>query len=65
MSNNSNQAQLKAVAQSCSHFDSGGTISSVVSVDAENISCNICQNWNGERCTINVYDSVLTSLDQT
>ncbi len=65
MSNNSSQAQLKAVAQSCSHFDSGGTISSVVSAASENISCNICRNWNGQRCTIDVYDSVLTSLDQT
>ncbi|MCG8502794.1 MAG: hypothetical protein MJB12_20605 [Firmicutes bacterium] len=62
--NYAGEAQLMAVAQSCQYFDSGGTINSTVSAAAENISCNICRNWDGKKCVINVFDNVLTNLDQ-
>ncbi len=65
MINYASDEQLRAVAQSCIHFNSGGGSFSVTSAKAENISCNVCRNWNGERCVINVFDDVLMSLDQT
>lgn len=65
--NFANEDQLIAVGQSCRDFEprAQGFISSVRSTAAENISCEACKNWNGTRCTINVFDKVLTSLDQT
>ena len=63
--NRASEQQLMAVAQSCRHFNSGGTINSVVSTTAENVSCHICKNWDGRKCVIDVFDTVLNSLDQT
>ncbi|MGE5329628.1 MAG: hypothetical protein ACM3KR_09005 [Deltaproteobacteria bacterium] len=58
--------QLTAVAQSCRYFDSKiKSFTSTTSSTAENISCNSCTNWDGTKCNINVFDDVLTSLDQT
>ncbi|WHH58905.1 hypothetical protein [Petroclostridium sp. X23] len=65
MNNHASESQLVAVAQSCHHFNSGGTVNSKFSTAAENVSCRMCKNWNGERCVINVFDSVLTGMDQT
>ena len=62
--NYASDTQLVAVAQSCDHFDSGGAVQSKTSFTAENVSCNMCKNWDGKRCVINVFDNVLTSLDQ-
>lgn len=64
MTNYASEDQLTAVAQSCSHFNSGGMINSRLNAAAEGISCRICRNWNGQRCVINVFDNVLTSMDQ-
>jgi len=64
--NYASEDQLTAVAQSCSHFDSRvKSFTSITSASAESISCNSCTHWNGTKCTINVFDDVLTSLDQT
>ncbi|MBZ4644991.1 MAG: hypothetical protein PWR27_791 [Petroclostridium sp.] len=63
--NYASENQLIAVAQSCDHFNSGGTANSKFSTGAENISCRVCKNWDGKKCVINVFDNVLTSLDQT
>lgn len=59
--------QLTAVAQSCSHFESStrGYVANVMSSAAEQISCSECMHWDGARCKIDVFDDVLTSLDQT
>jgi len=64
MMNYADENQLIAVAQSCNHFNSGGTVHSKMSYAAENVSCRMCTNWDGERCIINVFDTVLASLDQ-
>lgn len=64
MSNYASDDQLTAVAQSCDHFNSGGLINSKFNAAAESISCNMCRNWNGTKCIINVFDNVLTSMDQ-
>lgn len=59
--------QLTAVAQSCRDFESNtrGYIGSVMSSAAEQISCSVCDHWDGAKCQIDVFDKVLTSLDQT
>ena len=59
------EQQLMAVAQSCRHFDSEGIVNSMTSTTAENVSCHMCKNWDGRKCVIAVFDTVLTSLDQT
>lgn len=64
MMNNASETQLVAVAQSCDHFNSGGQVNSELTTKAENVSCRMCRNWDGKRCSINVFDAVLTSLDQ-
>jgi hypothetical protein len=58
--------QLTAVAQSCKYYNSGQETPKItMSARAEEISCGSCKNWDGTRCTIDVFDKVLTSLDQT
>lgn len=64
MANYASEDQLTAVAQSCTHFNPTGIINSTMSMSAENVSCRLCKNWDGTKCVINVFDSVLTSLDQ-
>lgn len=56
--------QMTAVAQSCRYFNSGGMINSRFYNAVEGISCRACKNWNGAKCVKNVFDNVLTSLDQ-
>lgn len=35
-------------------------------IGAENSkSCDNCHNWQEHRCVVNLFDQVLTSLDQT
>lgn len=57
--------QLIAVAQSCKYFDNSGSSIGKLSTDAEEISCELCRNWDGDECVIDVFDTVLTSMDQT
>lgn len=64
MKNYANEDQLVAVAQSCDHFNSGGLVNNKLSTTAERVSCRMCKNWDGEKCVIDVFDPVLTSLDQ-
>jgi len=52
--------QLRMVAGKCRHFSNKG-----VDVLDREITCGICQNWDGSKCVIGVFDKVLTSLDQT
>lgn len=57
--------QLIAVAQLCKFFDNGDLRINKLSFGAEEISCELCKYWNDDRCVINVFDHVLTSMDQT
>lgn len=57
--NYASEDQLVAVANACRHFRN------VSSDDEFEISCEDCKNWSGEYCTADVFDTVLTSLDQT
>lgn len=64
--NFASDGQLTAVGQSCRDFKpiNQRYVTSTMSTAAEDISCEVCQHWDGERCRINVFDKVLTSLDQ-
>lgn len=56
------QEQLKLVGMSCSHYHNNS--SSMLSGPSFPRSCENCINWTGERCKIDVFDEVLTGLDQ-
>ncbi|MEZ0535707.1 hypothetical protein ACAG39_00470 [Caldicellulosiruptoraceae bacterium PP1] len=51
--------QMRAVAKLCPEFNSGGY------AHRGNPSCEVCVHWDGKKCTINYFDNVLTSMDQT
>jgi hypothetical protein len=55
----SNQ-ELVAVASNCNEFDPSG----VDMKDNIEASCDICFHWKGF-CDIDIFDDILTSLDQT
>lgn len=67
----SSREQLRAVGEMCPDFTldkslyKSGTAMSVESVGEK--SCEICQHWDVAKqlCTIEVFDDVLTSIDQT
>lgn len=65
--NYASEDQLTAVGQSCKYFEPRvkAFTASVITTSAENISCEVCKHWNGIQCTIDMFDKVLTSLDQT
>jgi len=49
--------QLKAVASLCPEFES--------KMDNSEESCEVCANWNGQKCLIDIFDDVLEGMDQT
>jgi hypothetical protein len=68
MNNYTSETQKKAVAQSCSQYNPNNLIrgfTNSTSVFNANMSCSNCENWNGQRCKINLFDKIVTSLDQT
>lgn len=65
-----NRDQLKAVGEMCPDFsydDSLGKASVMSMADSSSRSCEICTHWDvkNQKCRIDVFDDVLTSLDQT
>jgi hypothetical protein len=54
--------QVRTVAETCSKFNSDGLVSSM---DMLEVSCFNCENWDGEKCTKNLFNKGLNSLDQT
>jgi len=66
MSNYASEHQLIAVAEACNEFSAReGVRSTMSAMGSDEISCRMCEHWDGKRCVINVFDTVLTSLDQT
>jgi hypothetical protein len=55
--------QLMAVAFNCSDYSP--VISSVTSSMNSDISCATCANYKNNKCVIDVFDKVLSGLDQT
>ena len=59
----SSAEQLMAVAFNCSDYSP--VISTATSSMNSDISCVTCANWKNNKCAIDVFDKVLTGLDQT
>jgi len=57
MTNYASSDQLNLVGLSCPKF-SAKTSNNIK-------SCEVCRHWNGTNCQIQMFDPVLTSLDQT
>ncbi len=64
MKNTASENQLMMVAVNCPGYDS--TESNVTNtIGAHNSkSCDNCKHWEENKCNINLFDPVLTSLDQ-
>lgn len=66
-----NRDQLRVVGEMCQDFEYDESLSnngSTMSIDETGgRSCEICKHWDtpSEKCKIDVFDDVLTSLDQT
>ena len=67
--NGASYDQMKAVAQSCPGYNpvrNQAQVTSVLNVTSpETISCASCRHWDGKQCAIDLFDKVLTNLDQT
>lgn len=48
--------ELIIIGENCNHYNS------IILISASGIpmavACSTCTNWNGDKCRINVYDSV-------
>ncbi len=66
----SNRDQLKAVGEMCPDFTFDDSLNKEATMSTEESlsrSCEICSHWDvrNQKCRIDVFDDVLTSLDQT
>lgn len=65
-----NKDQLRAVGERCSDFSLDESLyrTPTMSInDAGVKSCEICRNWDvfNQKCKIDVFDDILSSLDQS
>jgi len=61
----SSRDQLMMVAINCPGYEPTQN-NFTSSIGADNCkSCDNCHNWKDHNCTINLFDKVLTSIDQT
>lgn len=56
--------QLDSVGKMCPGYSFEESLASIVNENVE-VSCETCIHWKKQRCQINLFDTVLTSLDQT
>lgn len=56
-------AQLQSVATQCPQYSGGKLVSNID--EKSDISCASCKNWDGRKCTANMFDKVLTGMDQS
>lgn len=60
-----NEMQMKMIAVNCPGYE---PVRNDVTntIGAENSkSCGNCHNWQDNKCVVDLYDKVLSSLDQT
>jgi len=59
--------QLRSVGEMCPGYVQARNISwSLASENIEkDVSCETCIHWKNNKCSINLFDQVLSSLDQT
>ncbi len=62
------QHQLQSVAQSCPEYTYIGNLRgglSALLIENKDVRCDTCIHWENGKCNIDIYDDILTSLDQT
>ena len=62
-----NSHQLRSVAQSCPEYTYIGNLGnglSAISNENKDVRCDTCIHWENGKCKIDIYDDILTSLDQ-
>ncbi|HHY42762.1 MAG TPA: hypothetical protein GX514_07945 [Thermoanaerobacterales bacterium] len=59
--------QLRSVGKMCPGYVQAHNISwTLAAENIENeVSCETCIHWKNNKCKINLFDDVLSSLDQT
>jgi len=64
MSNYASEEQMILAGQSCKFFKSVRSGGKKFVDYTEGVSCRICDNWNGSKCIVDSFNSVLTGLGQ-
>jgi hypothetical protein len=59
--------QLHSVGKMCPGYIQAGNVSWVLAAEdiKKGVSCETCIHWEDNRCDIDLFDKVLSSLDQT
>jgi len=59
--------QLRSVGEMCPGYVQAHNISWTLAAEdnEKEVSCETCIHWKDNRCKINLFDEVLSSLDQT
>lgn len=60
-----NMEQMMHVAQSCPGYEPMQSYVSNTIGAEDSKSCANCHNFHDNKCVVNLFDNVLTSLDQT
>lgn len=61
----SSKMQLDTVGKMCPEYNAKEEDSAIFQYTNFDISCNTCIHWKKGRCEIDLFDEVLSSLDQT
>lgn len=66
MSSLSSEQQRILVAETCSEYQPNEVVMRGF-MEAEGASCSFCEHWSNDndQCLLDIFDSQLTSLDQT
>lgn len=64
MSNYASEEHMIIAGQSCKFFKSVRSRERKFVDYSEGVSCRICDNWDGSKCVVDSFDSVLTGLGQ-
>lgn len=57
--------QLDTVGKMCPGYSPDEKFSDTIQNDSANISCSTCVHWKNGMCRVDLFDEVLSSLDQT
>ena len=59
--------QLRSVGEMCPGYIQAGRTSWALAAEniEKDVSCETCIHWEDSRCNIDLFDKVLSSLDQT
>ncbi len=63
MPNTVTQQKLSMVGSNCSQFTPISMMQATMSAREHTVSCSICRNWTGEKCTVNAFDNVLANIE--